>query len=181
VGRVAPNKAIQDTIAALAVTRAHDDPGATLLVIGKPATTSYDRALHRYVAELGLSGAVTFGGHASDAAVAAAYAWADVLVVMSEHEGFCVPVVEAMTIGLPVVAFEQGALPEVLGDAGVFVTSKDPYALARTICALLSDAPRRAALSAAGADRLADLNLTTAAERLIGLVVPLVEPGAPAR
>ena len=59
---------------------------------------------------------MTFGGHASDATVAAAYAESDVLVVTSEHEGYCVPVVEAMTVGLPVVAFRQGALPEVLGD-----------------------------------------------------------------
>jgi glycosyltransferase involved in cell wall biosynthesis len=174
VGRVAPNKALQDTIAALAVTRAHDDPGATLLIIGKPATASYDRALHRYVAELGLTGAVTFGGHASDATVARAYAQADVLVVTSEHEGFCVPVVEAMTVGLPVVAFGQGALPEVLGDAGTFVTTKDPYSLAETIKSLLADVQRRTALTDAGHRRITDLNLESAAERFIALVVPMV-------
>ena len=67
---------------------------------------------------LGLLDAVTFAGHATDAAVAEAYATSDVLVVTSEHEGFCVPVVEAMAAGLPVVAFDQGAIPEVLGDAG---------------------------------------------------------------
>jgi glycosyltransferase involved in cell wall biosynthesis len=181
VGRVAPNKSIEDTIAALAVTRAHQDPDATLLIIGKPATVSYDRALHRYVAELGLSGVVTFGGHASDRAVAAAYAQADVLVVTSEHEGFCVPVVEAMTVGLPVVAYGQGALPEVLGDAGVFVTTKDPYALARTIGGLASDAPRRAALEAAGRRRLSELDLASAAERFVNLLAPLAAQGTPTR
>ncbi len=84
--------------------------------------------------------AVRFAGHASDATVASAYAGADVLVVTSEHEGFCVPVVEAMGAGLPVVAFDQGAVPEVLGGAGVLVPNKDPYALAAAIAALL---PRR--------------------------------------
>ncbi len=118
VGRVSPNKALESTVAALAVARVHHDPGATLRLVGKPATGSYVTALRRYVADLGLADAVTFAGHASDDTVAAAYAEADVLVVTSEHEGFCVPVVEAMSAGLPVVAFDRGAVPEVVGDAG---------------------------------------------------------------
>ena len=173
IGRVSPNKGLESTIAALAVARAHGDPDATLQLIGKPATDSYVAALQRYVAELGLAGAVQFGGHASDATVASAYAGADVLVVTSEHEGFCVPVVEAMGAGLPVVAFDQGAVPEVLGGAGVLVQDKDPYALAAAIAALLRDAPRRDALIAAGRQRLAALELPTAAERFVDLLVPL--------
>ncbi|HEX3795313.1 MAG TPA: glycosyltransferase family 4 protein [Acidimicrobiales bacterium] len=176
VGRVAPNKAIEDTIAALMVTRAHHDPEATLLVVGKPAAASYDAALHRYVADLGLSDAVTFAGHASDATVAAAYAAADVLVVTSEHEGFCVPVTEAMAIGLPVVAFAQGALPEVLGNAGVMVDSKDPYVLASTVAALLADGPKRERLAQAGRDRLSALGLAQAADRFIELVQTVMVP-----
>ena len=123
------------------MARAHGDPDATLRLIGKPATDSYVAALHRYVADLGLAGAVAFAGHASDAAVASAYAGADVLVVTSEHEGFCVPVVEAMAPGVPVVAFDQGAVPEVLGGAGVLVSDKDPYALAAAVAALLQRRP----------------------------------------
>jgi L-malate glycosyltransferase len=179
VGRLSPNKGLESTIAALAVARAHGDVGATLQIIGKPATDSYVRALHRYVAELGLTAAVRFAGHASDATVASAYAAADVLVVTSEHEGFCVPVVEAMDAGVPVVAFDQGAVPEVLGGAGVLVADKDPYALAASISALLSDAPRRDALVAAGRRRLAELDLDAAAERFVSLLVPLAERGTP--
>ena len=123
--------------------------------------------------------AVQFAGHASDATVAAAYAGADVLVVTSEHEGFCVPVVEAMAAGLPVVAFDQGAVPEVLGGAGVLVSDKDPYALAAAIAALLRDAPRRDAVIEAGRRRLAALDLDSAADRFVDLLVPLAAP-APA-
>ena len=173
VGRIAPNKAIEDIIAALLVTRLHSDPDATLQIIGKPATTSYVAALHRYVASLGLSSAVAFGGHASDATVAAAYAQADVLVVTSEHEGYCVPVVEAMTVGLPVVAFRQGALPEVLGEAGVLVDSKDPYTLSSTIGVLLSDATLRTRLAQQATVQLAALDLDTAAERFVSLLCGL--------
>ena len=146
VGRVSPNKALESTVAALAVARVHHDPDATLRLVGKPATGSYGTALRRYVADLGLADAVTFSGHASDDTVAAAYAEADVLVVTSEHEGFCVPVVEAMSAGLPVVAFDRGAVPEVVGDAGILVSDKDPYALAASIDAVLADGARRDAL-----------------------------------
>ena len=178
VGRVSPNKALEHTIAAFAVARAHHDPHATLTIVGKPATDTYVRALHRYVADLGLGAAVTFTGHARDDAVAAAYANADVLVVTSEHEGFGVPVVEAMAAGLPVVAFDRGALPEVLGDAGVLVSDKDPYTLAASIHALVGDRVRRAALVDAGRTRLATLDLDTAADRFIALVCALdAEPG----
>jgi glycosyltransferase involved in cell wall biosynthesis len=181
VGRVAPNKSIEHVVAALAAARAHDDPDATLLIIGKAATASYDDALHRYVHELGLTGAVRFGGHASDAAVVAAYAQADVLVVTSAHEGFCVPVVEAMEVGLPVVAFRQGALPEVLGRAGTFVETRDPYALASTIGSLLADGPARAAAADAARAQLARLDLDSAAERFVDLLGPLARSGDPAR
>ena len=115
-----------------------------------------------------------FAGHASDATVAAAYAGADVLVVTSEHEGFCVPVVEAMAAGVPVVAFDQGAVPEVLGGAGVLVSDKDPYALAAAIAALLRDAPRarrrRSRRDGGGWPRS---TLDSAADRFVDLLVPL--------
>jgi glycosyltransferase involved in cell wall biosynthesis len=178
VGRVSPNKALEHTIAALAVARAHGDPDASLLIVGKAATASYAAALQRYVAGLGLADAVRFTGHASDDAVAAAYANADVLVVTSEHEGFCVPVVEAMSASLPVVAFEEGALPEVLGNAGVLVSNRDPYALADAVNALLKDTKRREKLAVAAGERLRTLDLASAAAQFIDLLAPLATASA---
>jgi glycosyltransferase involved in cell wall biosynthesis len=181
VGRVSPNKALEDTVAALAVTRAHADPAATLLVVGKPAAGAYEGALRRYVAELGLAGAVTFTGHARDDTVADAYRAADVLVVTSAHEGFCVPAVEALAAGLPVVAFDQGALPEVLGDAGTLVTSRNPYDLAAAIGTLLGDATRRAALAAAAPGRLTQLDLPAASDRFAEQLCALLDGGGKQR
>lgn len=175
VGRVAPNKALEHTIAALAVARHRGDRGATLRIVGKPATETYGRALRRYVAELGLQDAVSFTGFATDAEVAAAYTTADVLVATSEHEGFGVPVVEAMAAGLPVVAYDQGAIPEVLGDAGVLVASRDPYALADAIGSVLGDPKRRTSLAEAGRRRYAALDLPNAADRFVDLLVELRE------
>jgi glycosyltransferase involved in cell wall biosynthesis len=175
IGRVAPNKSVEHAITALAATRRGRDPRAVLRIIGKPATEAYERALRRYVTELGLDDAVRFEGHASDTTVADAYATSDVLVVASEHEGFCVPVIEAMAAGLPVVAFDQGAVPEVLGDAGVLLTTRDPYAVADTIADLLADDARRADLATRGQHRIAALQLATTAERFVDLLVPLLD------
>ncbi|HEX4162541.1 MAG TPA: glycosyltransferase family 4 protein [Acidimicrobiales bacterium] len=175
VGRVAPNKALERTIAALAVARQGSDPGARLRVVGKPATDAYERALRRFVADLGLDDAVVFTGYATDAEVAAAYTTADVLVVTSEHEGFGVPVVEAMAAGLPVVAYDQGAVPEVLGDAGVLVASRDPYTLAESISRVLADPTRRTKLAEAGRRRFAELDLPNAADRFVDLLVAVQE------
>ncbi len=175
IGRVSPNKSLEHAVTALAVTRLDHDPHATLRIVGKPATDTYDRALRRFVAQLGLLDAVVFEGHASDETVADAYASADLLIVVSEHEGFCVPVVEAMAAGLPVVAYDQGAVPEVLGDAGVLVATRDPYVVAQTIADLLADDDRRAALVARGRQRITDLDLDTAADRFVDLLVPLLD------
>jgi glycosyltransferase involved in cell wall biosynthesis len=102
---------------------------------------------------------------------------ADVLVVPSRHEGFGVPVLEAMTSGLPVVANGAGALPEVVGEAGLLVDAEDPYALADAAARAVGDPALRAALSTAAADRIAALDLASAGERAADLLLAL-RPGS---
>jgi hypothetical protein len=94
---------------------------------------SYTSALLRFVDQLGLRDAVTFTGPLSDSELVGAMAASDVFVLTSRHEGFGVPVLEAMTLGLPVVANAAGALPEIVGDAGVLVDATDPYATADAV------------------------------------------------
>ncbi len=158
---------------ALLVTRAHHDPAATLDVVGRPVVPTYTAALHRYIDEMGLHDAVTFTGAVSDEELVAAMARADVLVVTSRHEGFGVPLLEAMSLGLPVVAHDAGALPEVVGDAGLLVDARDPYALAGAVARVLGDDGLRTALSDAGARRITALDLPTAGERAVDLVTAL--------
>ena len=88
VGRLAPNKSLQHAVMALLVARAHDDPGATLDLVGRSVVPSYTAALHRFIDEMGLRQAVTFRGQLDDDGLARAMAEADVLVVASAHEGF---------------------------------------------------------------------------------------------
>jgi glycosyltransferase involved in cell wall biosynthesis len=79
-----------------------------------------------------------------------------------------------MAAGLPVVAFDRGAVPEVLGGAGVLVATRDPYALSRAIGDLLADPAEHRRVVEAGRSRLAELNLGSAAERFVDLLLPLV-------
>jgi glycosyltransferase involved in cell wall biosynthesis len=171
VGRIAPNKALEDVIDALFLHRRHFDPGATLTAIGKPAIASYVRALADHVASLGLEDAVRFSGRVDDEVLAQAYDRADVLMVASEHEGFCLPVVEAMLHDLPVVAYRRGALPEVLGQAGVLVDRADPWSLAVAAHRLTTDQPARKAAIEAGRRRLPELRLPEAGPRLVDLLL----------
>ena len=85
-------------------------------------------------AGLGLGDAVRLTGSVSDEALAAYYATcSDVFVCASEHEGFCVPIVEAMGFGLPVVAFDAGAVPDTAGAGALVLDDKSPVALATAV------------------------------------------------
>lgn len=174
VGRVAPNKGIELAVMALLITRAHGDPDATLTVVGRPVVPAYTAALHRFVDEMGLHGAVHFAGGLSDADLVATMAQCDVFVLASRHEGFGVPVIEAMSVGLPVVANRVGALPEVVGEAGLLVDATDPWAVAEAVARLREDAELRAALQAAGLRRVAALDLPSAGDRAADAILALV-------
>ena len=166
VGRLAPNKAHQHVIAALFVARATTSPAAELTIVGSPSEPAYARALQRYVADLGMTGMVEFVSRISDVE-SARYAAADVLVMLSEHEGFGVPLVEAMLYGLPVVAYAAGAVTEVVGDAGVLLDAKGPRRVAGEVASLLADPARRQALVIAGRARPAALGLDRAGSDLV--------------
>ena len=173
VGRTAPNKSLEDAIMGLLVARAHHDADATLLVVGRPVVPSYSAALHRFTDELGLHDAVTFAGALSDAELSAELVRADALVVTSRHEGFGVPVIEAMTAGIPVVANAIGALPEVVGDGGLLVDAADPYALAGAVQRVRDDGVLRQDLARAASARIAALDLASAGARAAEVLLSL--------
>ncbi|MHB8287711.1 MAG: glycosyltransferase family 4 protein [Acidimicrobiales bacterium] len=130
VGRLVPNKAQHDLVKALWVYRRYFDPDARLWLLGRPSCAPYASALASLVADLGLGDAVQFRLEASDAVLAAYYRAADLFVCASEHEGFCIPILEAMHSKLPVVAYASSAIPETLQDAGVLLESKSAAMMA---------------------------------------------------
>jgi glycosyltransferase involved in cell wall biosynthesis len=158
VGRVAPNKCQHDLVAALAAHRRAYGSGARLHLVGSSTSKAYSFALERFVAALGLEDAVEITGPVSPGALGAYYRAADVLVCVSEHEGFCVPVLEAMHHGVPVVAFGAGAVPETVGDGGLVLDRKDPETIAAAVERVSSDEVLRDQLVAAGSARAAQLD-----------------------
>ncbi len=145
VGRLSPNKEQEDLIFAFAKLRALD-PSARLILVGTSVTTNdlYLECLQELCVELGVGDAVEFTGHVSDEQLAAYYRTAHLFWSMSEHEGFCVPLVEAMWFDVPVLAFASSAIPETMGNAGLlFFGKQDPAGLAAQALELARDPATR--------------------------------------
>jgi glycosyltransferase involved in cell wall biosynthesis len=162
-------------VAALFVARMTTDPGARLTLVGTPSEPNYAHALRHYVISLGLSGVVDFVSGIDDAQLSAYYGASDVLVMLSDHEGFGVPLVEAMARGVPVVAYDAGAVSEVLGDAGVLLTRKHPRHVVSALYRLLSDPAECERLMAKGRERVAGMDLANAGNRLVATVRALAD------
>jgi glycosyltransferase involved in cell wall biosynthesis len=165
VGRVAPNKCQHDVIAAFATYRRLYEPGSRLAIVGSVTSGRYQRALERLATDLSVADAVEFAGPAPFPELLAYFGRADVFVCLSEHEGFCVPVVEAMELGVPVVAYASSAVTETVADAGVLLDGKDPLEVARAVDALLSDDGRRRAAVEAGRARASSFSLPVTSQR----------------
>lgn len=145
-----PLKGLTYLLEALARLR-RTRPELRLLVIGRLREDSDTGAR---ISELGLDDAVEFRSGLTREALVEHYARATLAVVPSLYEGFGLPAGEAMACGVPVVSTRGGALPEVVGDAGVLVPPGDSRALANAIDGLLDDPARRAGLSARGRARV---------------------------
>jgi glycosyltransferase involved in cell wall biosynthesis len=106
------------------------------------------------VSELGLE-AVVFAGHVDDDELLAYYSLADVFVCLSEHEGFGVPLVEAMLLGVPVVAYDAGAVADTLQGGGVLLRERDPVAVAEIVEQIVSRSDLRRVVLASQARAMA--------------------------
>ncbi len=122
VGRVVPSKGLHDLIRLFSVYQRAINPNSNLYIVGSMSIPQYADALLKMTQSLGLSEQVIFTGRVSDTHLATYYQAADLYVTASYHEGFCVPVVESMHFGVPVLSRKTTALPETLGDAGVLFT-----------------------------------------------------------
>jgi glycosyltransferase involved in cell wall biosynthesis len=170
VGRLAPNKAQHDVLRAFALYRRCYDPDATLSLVGGASSVRYERALLETVESLGLGGAVRMPGSVSDGVLAAHYRAADAFVCLSDHEGFCVPLLEAMHHQVPIVAYAAAAVPETLGDAGLCLPDKAPAAVAQAVSVVMDDAVLRAQLARASEARLLDFDLVHTSATFIAAV-----------
>ena len=175
VGKVSPHKAQHDLVKAFAPHRRVHDPRARLHLVGSPLGERYIAALRRAIEELDLADAVEITGSVTSGELAAYYSVADAFVCASDHEGFCVPLVEAMASNLPIVAYGVAAVPETVGRAGLVIPTKDPLYLAAAIDRVVTDDPLRDALTKAGRKRVAELSIETSRRRFRDAVRATVE------
>jgi glycosyltransferase involved in cell wall biosynthesis len=145
VGRIVPNKGHMHLLRSFAALRAASDQEARLFVAGAWGPQLYMLAIQQVRERLGDTG-VTLTGSITESSLAAHYRAADVFVCLSEHEGFCIPLVEAMRNGVPVVAYDAGAVGETLGGAGVLLRTLDPLLIAETVYRVATDEVLRAEL-----------------------------------
>ena len=160
VGRLAPNKAQHDIVKAFAAYRQFHNADAHLHLVGGGREDGYARTLARFIHALDLDDSVTVTGGVSAAELAAQYRAADVFVVCSEHEGFCVPLLEAMHYGVPIVAYATTAVPETLGEAGLLLDVKDPCTVAAAVDRVVRDDALRRQLIDAGHERVVEFDVS---------------------
>jgi L-malate glycosyltransferase len=139
VGRVIPNKKFEDVIRAFHVYRSRHNPRSRLLLVGAySGFEAYYAMLQSLIARLGVRD-VHFLGHVTNEELTAIYDVADLFLCASEHEGFCVPLVESFYKRVPVLAFAATAVPATMDGGGVLYTTKDPFEVARLMSAILDD------------------------------------------
>jgi len=158
VGRVAPHKGHLTLLETFAQYHFNCNRNSRLIIVGKggEGLSSYSRLLHRATELLGLKDAVVFTGGVSEEALKAYYLVADTFITTSEHEGFCVPLVEAMSMRLPITAFACAAIPETVGDAGILWEQRDVFLVAETLDVVLMDKRLKTALGARALQRYND-------------------------
>ena len=145
VGRVAPNKnhvALLDAFAAY--VDGYGDP-ARLVVVGKsdPRLDACNDAIRSRIEAHRLGERVWWLDSVDEAQLKAAYLASHAFLTLSLHEGFCVPLVEAMALGVPVVAHGSSAIPETVGDGGIVWDELDPWLYAASLARIASDEPFR--------------------------------------
>lgn len=152
VGRLVPNKNVPLAVRAFAEYRRRFDPRARLVVVGDRPVPEHAAEVDAVVKDAGQEGHVVVTGKVSVGQLKALYLTADVLLVTSLHEGFCVPLVEAMGLRIPVVAVPNAAVPFTAGDAARYAEA-DAGRLAEEIDAVLTDPDARERQLVKGWDR----------------------------
>ncbi|HEY5884883.1 MAG TPA: glycosyltransferase [Pyrinomonadaceae bacterium] len=155
VGRVSPNKGHVELIESFARYYYDYNRHSQLLIIGhrEQAFESYYRNLDDLISSLCLEGAVIFTGAVTLDVLKAYYLTAHLMLVTSRHEGFCVPLVEAMAMKVPIVAYSYAAVPETVDDVAVLWNEHDPALVAESINAIVTNEETSASLIFQGAAR----------------------------
>lgn len=169
VGRIASSKMIEDLLLVFYYYSRTVDPEGRLVIVGDYATSIAGRIYHhqllKLMQELDIKG-VYFAGKVTLEALVGYYRWSNVFLTMSKHEGFCVPLVEAMYMGVPVIANACCAIPETLGGAGILINCKTYSEIAELIHICIDDKDFRDGILHGQNKRLKDFNSRNVSEKL---------------
>lgn len=167
VGRIVPNKKFEDVIACFAAYKEKYDPTARLFLVGNYQETDlYYQYLQEYIKKYEVED-VIFSGHIAFNAILAYYKIADIFLCMSEHEGFCVPLVEAMFFEIPIIAYASTAIPGTLAGSGVLVETKEPETVAEIMNQIVGDEEYRSKILRTQAERLSDFEYERVKEKIL--------------
>lgn len=169
VGVISPHKNLERLIQAFSQVRQATDIQVNLILVGKPFGEEYRRRLAGLITALGLDKAVIFTNYVNDATLRALYHSALALVTPYLGEGFGLPVLEAMTCGTPVITSRLSSLPEVAGDAALYVDPYNVEAIGDAMRQMLTDATLREALARRGAERSAIFSWSYAAQQTLAV------------
>jgi L-malate glycosyltransferase len=174
VGRIIPNKRIDDLIRVFAVYQRYVDPVSRLLLVGdhRGHERYYERLLEM-VDHLRLD-EVVFTGQVDDDDLYACYREADAFLCLSEHEGFCVPLQEAMVFRVPVIAYDAGAVRETLRGGGILLGEKRPEVVAELIRDVVTDERLRTTVLATQARAVAGIRETDFGALLLDRLRPVL-------
>jgi glycosyltransferase involved in cell wall biosynthesis len=167
VGRLEPRKNLGRLIDAYRLLRQETNLPHRLLLVGEKGWL-YD-GLFAQVAKLKLEGDVIFLGFVPDEDLPALFSLADVFAFPSLYEGFGLPPLEAMACGTPVIASNTSCLPEVLGEAVLFIDPTDVNALAEALHRVLTDEELRQNMSRQGLARAAQFSWSASAQKLLAV------------
>lgn len=173
VGRMAPNKKVEDVVSAFAAYQEKYDKTARLFLVGSfQEEDKYYQKLRKHIRKLGVRD-VIFPGHIAFPAILSYYRVADVFLCMSEHEGFCVPLVEAMYFDVPVVAYNKCAVPDTLGRGGVVVSEKNYDQIAQIVHNIVTDEDVKERMIGRQNTRLKDFDLAKLKVQFVKLIEKL--------
>jgi glycosyltransferase involved in cell wall biosynthesis len=179
VAQLLPHKRIERVLAAVAVLQQEFQPNARLAVVGVERFPAYSAALRAMARTVGLRDAHLVG-RITDAELSALFTRAELFVTLSEHEGFCVPAIEAMALGVPVVASARAAIPATVGDAGVLIDDPDdPVLVAGVLNEVMTNPTLRHVLIGRGASRSRCLSAGESLPVMVSAILSAAEPTTP--
>ena len=170
VGRLSPNKKQDDIIKIFYYYHTFINEKSKLILVGKKQFPAYVNELEQLTRQLGMEDAVEMTGHIGDQDLNWYYCNSDIFLSMSEHEGFGVPFLEAMQLGLPIIAYKSTAIPYILDNCGILIKKKNFREIAELIHIVMNDDTLRNKITDGQKRRLNDFTKDVLTKKLFEII-----------